>query len=142
MTRIKVLIIILVTVAASQCSASNNSRSISNFNQNSSSPVDYKSLILGKWEGRASYVGGDGHLVMFVTFDENNLTVDYSPSGGGKFTALYKFRDESTIESSHYPENLVIVRYSNNVIGFRPEGDKLREDIEMIYECRFKKTNQ
>jgi hypothetical protein len=142
MSRIKVLIIILSTVVASQCSASNNSQLSSNLDQNSSSPIDYKSLILGKWEGRASYVSGDGHLVMFVTFNEGNLTVDYSPSGGGKFIAPYKFKDERTIESSRYPENLVIVRYGDKVIGFRPEGDKLREDIEMIYECRFEKPVQ
>ncbi|HEV7396011.1 MAG TPA: hypothetical protein VGN86_05835, partial [Pyrinomonadaceae bacterium] len=42
-----------------------------------------------------------------------------------------------TIEASRYPEHLIIQRHSDKEIEFRPEGDRLRKDIEMIYVCKF-----
>jgi hypothetical protein len=74
---------------------------------------------------------------MYLTFDGGTLTESYSPSGGKKVESPYKFRDDHTLEVSRYPEHLVIQRYTDDEIGFRPEGDDLRREIKLIYDCRF-----
>ena len=140
MTNLKLLTFVLISLGMAQCSTSTPTRQISNTNQNPPSPADYQSFILGTWEGRAYYNGQDNQLVMYVTFKDNHLTVDYSPAGGAKFTEPYRFKDERTIEASRYPEHLIIEKHSQDEIRFRPEGSKLREDVEVIYACKFART--
>jgi hypothetical protein len=133
--KLKALILLLAVFCLSQCSAPDaNKRYLSVNNQTSSSPVDYQKLIAGTWKCV-------GHEI-YVTFKEGIMTVDYSREGGGKFTSPYKFKDESTLEVSRYPENLIIVKYTDDEIGFRLEGRELRADIEMIYACRFVRPMQ
>lgn len=130
MARLKALILVLAAFCFSQCSApKTNNRDLSVNRQTSNPPVDYQKLIAGTWKCV-------GHKI-YVTFNDGTITVDYSLEGGRKFTEPYKFKDERTLEVSRYPENLIIVRYTDDEIGFRPEGDKLRADIEMIYACSF-----
>ena len=100
-------------------------------------PVDYKALLLGNWEGRAYSDERDNQLVMYVTFDAHNMTVDYSPSNGARFTEPYKISGDRTIEASRYPEHLIIQRQSDNEIKFSSDSKRLRKDIEMIYVCKF-----
>jgi hypothetical protein len=92
MLKLKMLILAVALFSTSQCSAPNSTRQILNVNQTSTTPINYKSFILGTWEGRAWDNGQENHLVMYVTFTGNNLTVDYSPSGGAKFTVPYRSR--------------------------------------------------
>jgi hypothetical protein len=130
MAKLKVLILVLAALCFSQCSVPNtNNGNLRVDNQTSNPPVDYKKLIAGTWKCV-------GHEI-YVTFKDETITVDYSRDGGRKFTVAYKFKDERTLEVGRYPENLIIVRYTDDEIGFRPEGDELRADIDMIYFCRF-----
>ena len=128
--KLKALSLVLAAFCFSQCSAPNSNKSyVSVSNRISNPPADYKKLIAGTWK----CVGHE----MYLTFNDGTITVDYSLEGGRKFTDPYKFKSESTLEVSRYPENLIIVRYTDDEISFRPEGDDLRADIDMIYFCRF-----
>lgn len=130
MAKLKVLALVLAAFCFSQCSAlDTNNRYLKVNNQTSEPPVDYEKLIAGTWKCV-------GHEI-YVTFKDETITVDYSSDGGRKFIEPYKFKDERTLEVGRYPEHLIIVRYTDDEIGFRPEGNKLRVDIEMIYACRF-----
>ena len=135
---LKIVVVVLALLVFAQCAASNAPRFVSNGNRYSDVSVDYRDLMPGTWAGRDC--SGDGNrLEMYVTFKDNDLTVDYSPSGGAKISIPYRFRDGRTIETSRYPENLVIVSHGDKVIGFRPQGKDLREDIDIIYVCQFEK---
>lgn len=101
---------------------------------------DYKSFVIGTWEGRVSSNGQDDRLIMYLTFSDGTLTADYSPAGGGKFIAPYTFIDERTIMTSRYPENLVIEILSGNTMKFRSEVGEPRKIILMIYLCKFVRT--
>jgi hypothetical protein len=84
--------------------------------------------------------GQDDRLEMYLTFSERTLTVDNSPAGGGTFNAPYKFKDERTIVTSLFPDNLIIERLSGNTMKIRPEMGGSRKTILMIYVCKFVKT--
>ncbi len=101
---------------------------------------DYRGFVIGTWEGRVSGNGQDDRIIMYLTFSYGTLTVDYSPSGGRKFTAPYTIKDERTIMTSRYPDNLVIERLSGNAMKLRPEIGEPRKIIEMIYQCKFIRT--
>lgn len=103
---------------------------------NSNQSSNYRDLIIGSWEGRDRASG------MFLTFKtDGTAVIDYTPNGGEKFELSYKFKDDRTIEISLYPENLIVKKWSDNEISFRPEGDKLRKDISMVYIYRFKRIS-
>jgi hypothetical protein len=131
------LIFLPFLLAFSQCSGSTSSHQASNTNRGPDSSADYRNWLVGTWEGRTYDNGRDDQLVMYVIFKDNNLTVDYSPRGGATFTEPYRFIDGRTIEAGRYPEKLIVERRSDDEIRFRPEGERLRVDIEMIYACRF-----
>lgn len=101
---------------------------------------DFEGFVIGTWEGRVSSNGQDDRLVMYLTFSEGTLTVDNSPAGGGTFNTPYKFKDERTIMTSLFPDNLIIERLSGNAMKVRPEMGEPRKIILMIYVCKFVKT--
>jgi hypothetical protein len=103
-------------------------------------------LIVGTWEGRepiVTRVKGQKYIdasVMYLTFGRDGTAViDYSPGGGKKFVVPYKFKDERTIMDSHHPENLIIREEGDGAISFYPEGNRMRESIDMIYVYKFRK---
>jgi hypothetical protein len=106
----------------------------------------YAKLIVGTWEGRESTVTrveGREYVstsVMYLTFNNDGTAIiDYSPSGGKKFVVPYKFKDEKTIIDNLHPENLIINEGSDGTISFSPEGNRMRVEIDMIYEYKFRK---
>ncbi len=104
---------------------------------------NYSSFVPGTWAGYAQTSAGQGKdLVMYVSFRDGILTVDYSPRGGVKRTAPYSFRNGRTIETSLYPENLIIDALPGGRLRFRPEGEKVRVFIEMIYQCDFARVGK
>ncbi|MDT4969286.1 MAG: hypothetical protein QOJ64_4023 [Acidobacteriota bacterium] len=135
---LKFVVVVLALLVFAQCSSSNSSNFVPNGNRYSEVSVDYRDLMPGTWEGR-DYSGDGNRLEMYVRFKDNDLTVDYSPSGGANFTIPYRFHDGRTIETSRYPENLIIVSHGDKVIGFRPQGNDLREDMDIIYVYQFEK---
>jgi hypothetical protein len=106
----------------------------------------YARLIIGTWEGRettVSRVYGREYTVthrMYLTFNaDGTAIIDYSPGGGKKFEATYRFKDERTIIDNLHPENLIINEGKDGTISFSPEGNRTRKWIEMIYQYDFRK---
>ena len=126
MIRISILAMIAAGAWLNMCSTSSSNP------QEPSERVDYQELLVGSW------VGHDDFGQMNVLFGTDGWAeIDYSPAGGKRFRLPYSFKDERTIEISLYPENLIIERVNNNEILFRPEGNRVRVDIDRIYTCRF-----
>jgi hypothetical protein len=77
---------------------------------------------------------------MLVTFNADNSAVfDYTPSGGQKLNTNYSFTSDGTIADGIHPENLIVDAEDIDHLRFRPEGKRLREDIDALYVCKFKR---
>jgi hypothetical protein len=128
---LKILASVLIALSLSQCATLNpDLRKLES--QPAVSVINYKDLTTGTWEGWL-----DHKPLMRLTFNEDStMTVEYL-SYGGKFTVPYKLKNEGIIETSHFPENLIITKHTDDEFSFRPEGNRLRKDINVIYVCRF-----
>jgi hypothetical protein len=117
-----------------QCSNVNSGHSAENTNRTSETFTDYKTFILGTWDCDYSYNGVPSK--MFVTFKSDNM-IESDSTVNKESIEPYKFKNENTVQVSRYPDNLIIERVSDNQLRFKPEGDKLRKDLEIIYSCSF-----
>lgn len=130
MAKLNMLFLILVLSLLSQCSTLDTNQQYSNAtNQDSTPAIDYKKLIAGSWKCEESEI--------YVSFNDGTMTVDYSTPRRKERKFPYKFKNESTLEVSNYPDNLVIEKYTDDAIGFRPDGHEPKESIDMLYLCRF-----
>jgi hypothetical protein len=96
--------------------------------------VDYKTFILGKWEG-----AWEDRVVMYFTFNKDGTAiVDYTPRGDKKTVRKYKFKNEKTLIMDGYPENIIIDSRGENEMRLRPEVDN-EIDVNMIFVYSFKR---
>lgn len=122
MKYLKVIFLLPILLAGSQCTGR------------------VKNPVLGIWEGRAWSNGRDNQIIMYLSFEIGSITADYTPSGGGKFYASYRFKDERTIETSLYPDHLVIELQPNEGMRFLAGAKGMRESVDVVYHCKFKKV--
>lgn len=109
---------------------------------------DYKKYIVGNWESFEDVDGyRDNPSACFITFsDDGTILVDYFPlekSMGKKIIkSKYEFINEKIIKTSEFPKNLLIIPYSENVVGFSPEvgSDELKVEVELIYGTKFRRV--
>lgn len=124
MRNIKLSVILFAVLFLSQCVSS----------------TDYKSFIIGTWEGHSDVVKKGGGA-MFVTFNKDNTVVlDYSPSGGEKINATYEFIGENRIRISQYSVVIFIRQVNNNELSFVPEGKRITENSDVIFLDSFKRV--
>ena len=107
-------------------------------NSNSSvESLDYQKLLNGRWVG---YLNTDPNTAaMFVSFEPRNIVViDYSPKGGSQKRLRYEL-NKKELKIEGYKDVFLIERKGDDVIHFYVRSPELREDVDMIYACDFKK---
>jgi hypothetical protein len=105
--------------------------------------VEKKEFILGKWHGKTYYMGNEKQTVITLTFKADGSVTETNevpnlPRSGEEIVFNYKFVSENIIASSRYPDNLRIIKISDNEIKFAKHPAKSNEvAVDLIYSCRF-----
>lgn len=109
------------------------------------SNIDFQKLILGEWTGEVN--GNKNEVIKVILIFKENNVCEYSESvfvlnekkSETKNKCSYHFKDFRTLKIPGFFDNLIINRKTDDEIFFTPNED-LKEDLEIIYLCHFKKA--
>lgn len=109
------------------------------------SAVDYKTLVLGTWEGRILTIAKiDGQQNEYPILFRINFQKDGSfsleefhenePQNNFRITSQYEFVTENSIRIANFEEGFVITKLSSNEISFSIAAkDKMNKSAPCLY---------